>query len=76
MVSSENKKAQVQKPGTLLRPHRNKRSLPSRLITNITQIVVILFHFKAIKPQSSVHILMYRTSKLCPPNMVGRAMQI
>jgi len=27
------------------------------------------------KTQSSVHILMYRASKLCPYNMVGRAMQ-
>jgi len=43
MVSSENKKALVKKPGTLLRPHRDKRSLPSRLITNITQKEVLWF---------------------------------
>lgn len=47
MVSLENKKAQVQKPGTLLRPHRNKRFLPSRLTANITQIYVIEFHSKS-----------------------------
>lgn len=70
----ENKKAQVQKPRTLLRPHRNKRFLPSRLITNITQIFELELQNRSIKTQSSVHILTYRASKLCPPYMEGRAM--
>jgi len=75
MVLLENKKALVQKPRSLLRPHKDKRSLPSRLSTNITQMFVTLFQNELLKTQSSVHILMYRASKLYPHNMEGRAIQ-
>ena len=42
-VDESGKKAQVEKPGTSLRPDKDKRSKPSRLTTNITQILLNQF---------------------------------
>jgi len=49
----------------LLRPHKDKRSLPSRLSTNITQMLLNLVHKNMLNPQNSNKMLMHGIKNTC-----------